>query len=163
MAETKINNQIEIKEGSVENAQELEDIFRRADAKRTDNSCPVPQLDQDLAKKDSWVKMAIKDGKIVGFISGEPTVIDDKPVEGFEHIKSVAVDPDYWGQGIGGKLLDQALESLKQNDRTGAELWTHETNERAQKLYESRGFKKTGDKKPSERTGEPIIHYSLEF
>lgn len=159
-----INPEIKIESGSIDNASELEDIFRRADEARTDNSCPVPDLNRDLLeKKDFWVKMAVIDGKIVGFISGEPTVIDDKPVEGFEHIKSVAVDPNYWGQGIGSQLLDETLESLKQKGRKGAELWTHETNERAQKLYEGRGFKKTGEKKPSERTGEPIIHLSLSF
>lgn len=152
-----------IKDGSIENAGELKAIFIRADRARTNNSCPVPQLDQDLAKKDSWVKMAVIDGKIVGFISGEPTVIDDRPVEGFEHIKSVAVDPEYWGQGIGGQLLDNTLDSLRKRGKKGLELWTGEANERAQKLYESRGFKKTGEKKPYELNGAPIIHYSFEF
>jgi len=163
MANAKITNKIEIRSGSLKNAEELKAIFVKADKARTDASCPIPQLDQDLKKRNSWVKMAVIDGKIVGFISGEPTVIDNKPVEGIEHIKSVAVDPDYWGQGIGRLLLDKTLESLKQKGKKGAELWTHETNERAQKLYEGRGFKKTGEKKSSERTGEPIIHYSLDF
>ena len=80
MANAKITNKIEIRSGSLKNAEELKAIFVKADKARTDASCPIPQLDQDLKKRNSWVKMAVIDGKIVGFISGEPTVIDNKPV-----------------------------------------------------------------------------------
>jgi GNAT superfamily N-acetyltransferase len=50
-----------------------------------------------------------------------------------------------WGKSIGGMLLDAVIEEAKRRGCHRIFLWTHERqNERAHRLYRSRGFVPTG-------------------
>ena len=44
--------------------------------------------------------------------------------------------------------------------RARAQLWTHAGNERAQRLYERRGFGRSGREKLDD-AGETIVHYEV--
>jgi GNAT superfamily N-acetyltransferase len=53
--------------------------------------------------------------------------------------------PERWGTGIGGRLLDAVISEAKRRGGHHMYLWTHEhQNERAQRLYRSRSFARTG-------------------
>jgi GNAT superfamily N-acetyltransferase len=55
------------------------------------------------------------------------------------------VIPERWGEGIGGLMLDAVIAEAARHGCTRIHLWTHERdNERAQRLYASRGFRRTG-------------------
>jgi GNAT superfamily N-acetyltransferase len=57
----------------------------------------------------------------------------------------IYVVPDRWGEGIGGALLDAVIYEAARRGSLRMYLWTHEReNERAQRLYRSRGFRRTG-------------------
>ncbi|MEO6877251.1 MAG: ribosomal protein S18-alanine N-acetyltransferase [Gemmatimonadaceae bacterium] len=59
-------------------------------------------------------------------------------------IANLAVDPAGWGNGVGKALLDAALA---EGARRGAEtvyLEVRDSNARARRLYESRGFEEVG-------------------
>ena len=51
--------------------------------------------------------VATDDDEVVGYANGEPGEEGDADGE-----VSVYVDPDYWGEGIGGRLLEQATDHL---------------------------------------------------
>jgi len=51
--------------------------------------------------------VAAVDGEVVGYANGEPT--DEDATEGEV---SVYVDPEYWGEGIGSRLLERATDHL---------------------------------------------------
>lgn len=59
-------------------------------------------------------------------------------------IISIAVSPEFRGQGLGRKLLDEVSENLRKAGATSILLQVEATNTTAINLYESSGFKKTG-------------------
>lgn len=58
-------------------------------------------------------------------------------------LKEIYVGPDYWGEGIGTRLLDRALDELPDHvDAVKLEMLAG--NGVAQSFYESRGFEQVG-------------------
>lgn len=78
------------------------------------------------------------------------------PVKGLCHVSMVFVAPDYWGRGIGGRLVDALLKEARSRDYDRAQLWTHSDNARARRLYEGRGFRASG--REEEEFGDLIVH-----
>jgi ribosomal-protein-alanine N-acetyltransferase len=59
-------------------------------------------------------------------------------------IANVAVAPEAWGTGIGRALLDAALDEADRRRATAVYLQVRDSNERARRLYRSRGFEEVG-------------------
>ncbi len=59
-------------------------------------------------------------------------------------IANLAVAPQGWGQGIGRALLDAALSESVPRGALAVYLEVREANERARRLYRSRGFEEVG-------------------
>src|SRR5262245_14487558 len=58
-------------------------------------------------------------------------------------LHDVVVDPAHRGRGIGRKLVDAALEFLRQHGAPQVVLSTAESNEAAQHLFAGAGFRRT--------------------
>jgi ribosomal protein S18 acetylase RimI-like enzyme len=84
------------------------------------------------------------------------------PLPGLAHVTMIAVRPDRWGHGLGALVLELAQLSALQRGFTRAQLWTHETNRRAQRLYERLGWAASGRTKIDDH-GERIRHYVREL
>jgi ribosomal protein S18 acetylase RimI-like enzyme len=66
------------------------------------------------------------------------------PGTGLEaEVAEVYVNPNFRSQGIGGKLLRQAVELFRQRNVTFAAVWTRENNPQAVRVYEEAGFRRT--------------------
>lgn len=172
MTEEKLTQQLQIRTGNIDDVDELVSLANKADEARLEPFAGIEPRGEEGFRKvlkfnesDFWVRVATFNGKIVGFISGEPTInLDTKErIKGVEHIKTLIVDPELWGKKIGGSLVNDAIEVVKKKGRKQIELWTHETNSRAQRLYEGKGFKLTGERKKAENTNEWIVHYSQDI
>jgi ribosomal-protein-alanine N-acetyltransferase len=76
-------------------------------------------------------------GEVVGYV-----VADDVPNHGrpLGHIKDIAVDPTFRGQGIGTTLLERALDVLRERRVGSVKLEVRESNQRALSLYRRYGF-----------------------
>jgi ribosomal-protein-alanine N-acetyltransferase len=59
-------------------------------------------------------------------------------------IANLAVDPAGWGSGIGQALLDAALDEGNRRGASAIYLEVRDSNERARRLYHSRGFEEVG-------------------
>lgn len=59
-------------------------------------------------------------------------------------IANIAVHNDVRGRGVGGALLDAALDEARSRGVTSVYLEVRESNASARSLYESRGFRKVG-------------------
>jgi ribosomal-protein-alanine N-acetyltransferase len=64
--------------------------------------------------------------------------------EGHGHLIRMAVHPAWQGQGVGSRLVAEALQFFQQADVQLVTLNTQEENERAQRLYRKFGFQLTG-------------------
>lgn len=63
------------------------------------------------------------------------------------HILNVCVDPDYQGQGIGRRLLEQLLTIARARKADTAFLEVRPTNTQALSLYFSEGFNEIGTRR----------------
>jgi len=93
----------------------------------------------ELNHKDTILKVAIFDNKIIGYICIR-TILD------VTHILNIAVLPEFRRRGIGSMLLRVALDelSLVRQDINMVTLEVRESNTAAIKLYEKFGFKVIG-------------------
>ena len=68
----------------------------------------------------------------------------------------IAVKQAFWGRGIGGLLLDEALRWAGETGYEQLELSVFGENVRAQRLYRSRGFSEVGRVPRAFRLGEGV-------
>lgn len=72
-------------------------------------------------------------------------------------LEAIHVDPDAWGTGVGRKLLAYAREALKAQGHREAFLYVIDGNTRAERFYESDGWKPDPDAQPTTAYG-PVVH-----
>lgn len=88
---------------------------------------------------------------------GDVFVYDDGIVRGFleldgDEVKHLYVEPFFRGRGIGGALLEHAVET-----RGASWLWALEKNPGAVRFYERHGFALTGEQVLEEDTEEYLL------
>lgn len=83
-------------------------------------------------------------------------------VPGLAHISSVATLPGRWGEGLGGRCVRAIMCQATRRGFARVQLWTHESNAGARRLYEREGFVLSGKTKLDDH-GEPIVHYLREL
>ncbi|MBD5634296.1 MAG: GNAT family N-acetyltransferase, partial [Candidatus Eremiobacteraeota bacterium] len=83
---------------------------------------------------------------------------DGEIVPGLMHLSMVAVEPTRWGRGIGRAITVACIERAAELGYDAMQLWTHTSNDRAQRLYTSLGFELTGREKIDD-DGERIKLY----
>ncbi|WDV45367.1 GNAT family N-acetyltransferase [Clostridiaceae bacterium M8S5] len=102
--------------------------------------------------------------KMIGFIMFEynPFIENDADFdEPIFYISRMMIDINHQGKGYGKEALEKALrfmKSYKQGDVEAIVLSCDKTNERAYKLYESYGFKFTGE---IDEDGDNYLRLSL--
>ncbi len=80
----------------------------------------------------------------VGFIACDSNWFSPFEMKKVGEIHELAVKREFWGKGIGSKLLEKGIEYLRDKKMDYAELWVGVGNERAKKFYEKHGFKEKG-------------------
>lgn len=138
-------------EGSVE---KVIDIFSRVaglDFSQYSYTNAFKAVPQDNPSQTMGIIVAYDGGKLrelrraflseVGLDEG---VIPDETVPGEYYIDTLAVFPEYRGQGVAKKLLSHATESGISLGLTPG-LLVEKTNQRARHLYESMGFGQVGE------------------
>lgn len=81
---------------------------------------------------------------------------NDQGLEDCGSIYSIYLLEEYWGKGLSEKLMDSALNILKDQGCKKVSLWVYEDNTRARKFYEKCGFIYDGNKKYSHFSNKPI-------
>jgi ribosomal protein S18 acetylase RimI-like enzyme len=99
---------------------------------------PIKTFEEALARAFCFF-VAERDGEIVGYQWGEKQ-------ERHGHITRLAVRPDWERQGVGTRLLTEALVSMVKAGVTWITLNTQQSNLRSQMLYERHGFRSTGER-----------------
>ena len=94
----------------------------------------------ELKKPGSFVKVAKKDGKVVGYVCGG-WIIDEG------HILDIAIHPEYRRLGIASALVSLIIERLKEEGCRFIFLEVRASNDYAKKMYEKFGFEVLGTRK----------------
>jgi GNAT superfamily N-acetyltransferase len=96
----------------------------------------------------AWFLIGRDGSEAVGMAHIQPFHADGgsgDEIAGAWFLSLIYVLPDRWGKGIGGTMLDAVIDEANRCGCHQIYLWTHERqNERAHRLYRSRGFAPTG-------------------
>ena len=142
-------------------------VWRRANEARGVHHPPevTDRVLQTLTHPAGVFVVVEEAGTIVGMAAGEPGRADrgaGPEVSGLFHLNVVFVDAGHWGQGIGAVVLDALLAAVRAAGYTRIQLWTGAGNERARRLYGSRGFAPSGDTDVLDSHGE-ILQYARDL
>jgi ribosomal protein S18 acetylase RimI-like enzyme len=85
-------------------------------------------------------------GEMIGFISGDVSAGDGSavvpPGEKYLEIENLYVAPEFRKQGVGGRLVDEALTKARRNGAAYATLYSASKDARGiLRFYERHGFK----------------------
>ena len=81
---------------------------------------------------------------------------DEDTDEGTADIGAIYFLPEYWGKGLGTKLMDFGISEIKKAGYNAVTLWVLEQNIRARKFYEKKGFVFDGTKEEI-NIGKPLV------
>ena len=103
-------------------------------------------LQSQLTADDVVVLVAerVEDGGVVGYVYAglEPLSWKElRDAAGFIH--DVAVDPSARRSGVAQRLIEAAIEWLRERGAPRVMLWTAEANADAQRLFDRLGFRRT--------------------
>ncbi len=98
------------------------------------------------------------DGKIVGSLGFQAN-----PRKRLRHCGSfgVSVLQEYWGLGIGTRLLDEMIANARKMGITKINLKVRDDNQKAMALYEKKGFFKEGRESRGMRINDEYIDFIL--
>jgi GNAT superfamily N-acetyltransferase len=103
----------------------------------------------DPATDGAWI--AERDGERVGCVF---VVADDEP--GVAKLRILLVDPAARGEGLGGRLVDTALDFARERGDVRARLWTNHPLVAARRIYLQRGFALTAEE-PHRSFGADLV------
>lgn len=140
-------------------------VYLAANDLRRGGATPQRHIDRvrERMQQADAVLFIADDGVCVGMALAVQGLSDygaGPPLPGVCYLSMVFVAPDRWGEGIGRSLLDAVLAEAAARDYQLVQLWTHADNLRAQRLYEHRGFTRTGDEHDND-LGELIVQYEI--
>lgn len=101
-------------------------------------------LETQLREPDAAIFVAEQDGRVVGYIYAGLEPLSWKELRGpAGFIHDIVVEDQARGSGVGRELIGAAMQWLRQRGAPRVMLWTAAQNERAQRLFDAAGFRKT--------------------
>jgi GNAT superfamily N-acetyltransferase len=97
------------------------------------------------------------DGTVVGFCAVAAPSRDEDAGDEVAELAAIYVNPDVWRAGIGGALMDVALDELRHGDWRFVTLWVLAENGSARTFYSRFGFEPDGAETVDERSGQKEI------
>ncbi|HMK63635.1 MAG TPA: GNAT family N-acetyltransferase [Acidimicrobiales bacterium] len=116
------------------------------DALQPEDRLPGWQDALDGARPWPVVFVGEEDGRIVGFVEVAPNE-DPDAHSGTGEVRTIYMDPEAWGGGRGGALLDAGVSVLAAAGFTEVSLWVLHSNSRARRFYERQGWRADGASK----------------
>jgi GNAT superfamily N-acetyltransferase len=156
--------QIDVRLGTLDDVDAAVSIYERSNLARRQGDWPfrstrIAEVRARLRDAASWLLIGRDRGEAVAMAHLQPFRAEGgtgQVIAGTSFLNLIYVLPDRWGEGIGGAMLDAVIAEAARRDGPRIYLWTHEhQNERAHRLYRSRGFARTG-RTTSDNTGKLI-------
>jgi GNAT superfamily N-acetyltransferase len=138
--------------GDVDAVAPLFDAYRQFYQQPSDPALARAFIAERLARSESVIFLAERDGQAVGFVQLYPLFSSTaaRPRR-LWLLNDLFVSPSARGGGVARALMDRALRLAEETGAAGLELATARTNTPAQRLYESLGW----------RQDEQFLRYEL--
>ena len=138
--------------GDVDAVAPLFDAYRQFYQQPSDPALARAFIAERLARSESVIFLAERDGQAVGFVQLYPLFSSTaaRPRR-LWLLNDLFVSPSARGGGVARALMDRARRLGEETDAAGLELATARTNAPAQRLYESLGW----------RQDEQFLRYEL--
>lgn len=121
-------------------------------------------VDQPDGYWQTWARRANADDARVfaAFRDADPLGLGSavRDPNGVGHIGAMWADPAVRGTGVGRRIFEAGCKFLAGAGCRRIELWVTDGNERAEGLYRSRGFVRTGKREPL-REGSPLWNVEM--
>lgn len=95
----------------------------------------------------SGIVVAADGDALLGFVHFSPTRDEDCDPSTVGEVTTIYVRPDTFAQGVGRRLMSEALMALQEAGYAEAALWVLENNARAIAFYTAGGWRPDGDRK----------------
>jgi ribosomal protein S18 acetylase RimI-like enzyme len=110
-----------------------------------------------VGSPDVAVLVADRDGVVVGFVEvGATHDLEADPTTTGEVI-AIYAHPDVYGQGVGRRLMEGAVDELGRRGFVRATLWVFASNDRARRFYDRVGWRLDGATK-IDQYGDTDMH-----
>lgn len=107
------------------------------------------------------VRVAVRDGALVGLCIVATPSRDDDAGEGVAEIVAMNVRPESWRSGVETVLMNDALDRFRRDGWRVASLWVVGGNDRAVKFYQRFGFEFDGASTTDEASGAREVRMRL--
>ena len=134
------------------------------DAMSIDNRAKFWEDTLKNPKSGIHILVAEHDHRIVGWIQGGKNRDEDLSSDVGE-LGGIYVHPDWQGKGVGSKLMEFFIETLRSEGYKKATLWVLDTNQKTRNWYESKGWNVEGKTKIEPRDGFELheVRYSIDL
>lgn len=118
-------------------------------------------FDKMLSYGVGYNAVAIMNGIPCGVIAYNKS--RDTDLADYAEIIAVYTLENYWGAGVGKRMMEYAISELKQQGFKRVMLWVFKENTRARQFYEKQGFTADGEVKDSGLSNAEEVRYRLEL
>lgn len=109
---------------------------------------------------DTLLMIAEDEKELIGMALAMPGRANDgagRVILGLSHLTGICVLPERQGQHLGGQLLDAVLAEIRGRGYDRATLWARSDNGSALRLFEARGFRRSG-RVGEDDSGASMVH-----
>lgn len=107
----------------------------------------IPQWERGLSENRYDVVLALAGQSVIGFSAYLQSRDADARTAYTGEVSAIYVLPDAWNSGAGKALLMKSEEGLRAKGFSEVFLWVLDSNERARRFYERRGYTPDGAEK----------------
>jgi ribosomal protein S18 acetylase RimI-like enzyme len=127
-----VRNEPRVRRGTEADAEAVADVYLRARRHAIPEIPPLAHPDDEVRV---WIRAVLNEQEVWLVIAGDGALLGLMVLDE-DWVEQLYLDPAQTGNGLGTRLLDLA----KQRRPGGLQLWTFESNVRAQRFYERHGF-----------------------
>jgi len=95
----------------------------------------------------------------IAHVAGQPAglmSVGPSDAEDMGEVYTIYVTKPYWDRGVGSLLWDSGMARLRVDGYASAGLWVLDTNARARRFYEHKGWSSNGDARMDDTFGRAI-------
>jgi ribosomal protein S18 acetylase RimI-like enzyme len=141
-------------------------LWQRAEAARTGKMASAAEagdfaraMPAAASKPGALLLVGLLDDRLVAAVYGVPLRGDRTKAQ----VSMLAVEPEFWGQGIGTQMLRALVGALKRQGCRQLRMNVDGANDRARALYERNGWRHLGETEQVADGDEPELIYRIDL